>query len=97
MTENEAICVLRRGYSYSLKDQLEALKMSIKALEEVQEYRKLGTVESVKESVLRDSPEEITEIEFHGVYFHECPICNETVDEKDNYCRNCGQRLESEE
>lgn len=51
MTENEAICVLIRSYSYSLNDQVKALKIAIKALEEIQEYRKIGTVEELKKSL----------------------------------------------
>ena len=44
-----------------------------------------------------DKAENITEEEFHGVKFYSCPICNEPVHEKDNFCCKCGRRLKKEE
>lgn len=85
---------------------------AIKALKEVQEYRRLGTVEEVREAVEKTKSkkriEPTTELD---KYYHEstCPNCgielrakvvgytiNQAIGEYNN-CPWCGQRLESEE
>lgn len=55
------------------------------------------TPEQIMELKHRDTEEEITETQSYGVYFYECPICNEPIHEKDNYCCKCGQRLKRKE
>ena len=49
--------------------------------------------EQIIELKYRNNEEEISETQSYGVYFYECPICNEPVHEKDNFCCKCGQRL----
>lgn len=103
MTENEAIRVLRRSYSYSLKDQKQSLKMAIKALEEVQEYRKIGTVEECREAVEKTKAKKPDYegdgyADGHMVYdTWICPNCGEKyeVDYDDyNHCPKCGQKID---
>lgn len=55
MTENEAINAIRlqggieiTGRAKRVAEFFEGLDIAVKALEEVQEYRKLGTVEEIK-------------------------------------------------
>lgn len=58
------------------------------------EYEDTGlTPEQIIELKYRNNEEEISETQSYGVYFYECPICNEPVHEKDNFCCKCGQRL----
>lgn len=69
-----------------------------KRLEKLKPYEDTGlTPEQIMELKHRDTEEEITEIQTYGVYFYECPICNEPVHEKDNFCCKCGQRLKLKE
>lgn len=65
---------------------------SIKALEDVQEYRKLGTVEEVREAVEKTKEKKL--VEWANGTLH-CPNCD-----KDNSCLGfnvcieCGQKLD---
>ncbi len=55
------------------------------------------TPEQIMELKHRDTEEEILETQFYGMISYECPICNEPVHEKDNFCCKCGQRLKRKE
>ena len=64
----------------------------------LKKYEDTGlTPEQIMELKHRDTEEEISETQSYGVYFYECPICNEPVHEKDNFCCKCGQRLKRKE
>lgn len=61
-------------------------------------YENTGlTPQEVRELKLQNTAESITVEEFHGVKCYSCPICNEPVHEKDNFCSKCGQRLKRED
>ena len=56
MTENEAIKILKRDLSIqienkALPDGIEAIKTAIQALEEIQQYRSIGTVEEISKLI----------------------------------------------
>lgn len=59
MTENEAIKELETSIdlakmciqNYERKNEIQGYEMAIKALEEVQQYRQIGTVEECRKSV----------------------------------------------
>lgn len=58
------------------------------------DYENTGlTPEQARVLKYRDTEEEISEIQSYGVFFYNCPICNEPVHEKDNFCSKCGQKL----
>lgn len=100
--EQEAIEAIKSnmptsGY-YMLRESLE---MAIKALEEVQEYRKLGTVEEVREAVGKDTAKKVIIKPWEPC---KCPTCDKELSESvgDGYykhyyylkrCPECGQRL----
>lgn len=48
MTENEAIKQLQVGYLGDTEDLVQAKHIAIKALEEIQQYRAIGTIEEFK-------------------------------------------------
>lgn len=48
MTENEAIKQLQVGYLGDTEDLVQAKHIAIKALEEIQQYRAIGTVEDIQ-------------------------------------------------
>ncbi len=103
--ENEAIEAIKSnmptsGY-YMLRQSLE---MAIKALEDVQEYQKIGTVEEVRELKERDKALLLEDImanrkDSGRLRFGTCPKCKTRVSnvEGGNFCQNCGQRLKWEE
>lgn len=58
MTEKEAVNRLNNHTQYYVPtEDLEALDMAIEALEEIQEYRKIGTVEECREAVEKKKKE----------------------------------------
>ena len=88
MTEQEAISVLKMIETHgslptNAKDE------AIKALEEVQQYREIGTVEECREAVEKMKPKK-TAIE--AIKVHICPVCG--FGGIYDYCGNCGQRVQ---
>ena len=112
MTEKEAAEVLKNNYPKTCKmvngryqggfDNTEcnfgqALTMAIKALKEVQQYRKIGTVEECREATKKQKAKkpEVIDQDFD---YYKCPVCGEYIWATDNindhkYCLNCGQAV----
>lgn len=88
------------GYDFEF-DQ--AILMAAQALEEIQKYRKIGTVEECREAVEKRKPKKPKEILRHrgGFEMQHCPKCDTDyqVDRrykiKDGYCPACGKLLDS--
>ena len=88
MTEQEAISVLKMIETHgSLPTK--AKDEAIKALEEVQQYRAIGTIEECREAVDKMKPKK-TAIE--AIKVHICPVCG--FGGIYDYCGNCGQRVQ---
>lgn len=91
MTENEAC--KRIKYRMHTAGQVSAecgmkdLEMAIKALEEVQQYRQIGTVEVCSEAVEKQTA--ISRELIEGKYF--CPKCHNLMPYP-GYC-GCGQKV----
>ena len=88
MTEQEAISVLKMIETHgslptNAKDE------AIKALEEVQQYRAIGTIEECRVAVDKMKPKK-TAIE--AIKVHICPVCG--FGGIYDYCGNCGQRVQ---
>ncbi len=79
-------------------------ELAIKALEEIQQYRAIGTVEECREAVERQKP---VRVEYEGFLSGDgfcnyrmarCPKCGEwrrDRDKDDNiYCPKCGSKLD---
>ena len=104
MTENEAIKGLmflkEKLYNGIFQDRLNCIDLAISALEEIQKYRQIGTVEECREAVEKQKLKKPTDYDEDLGYF-KCPSCgcsimaDEFSDHK--YCLNCGQKLEWEE
>ena len=95
MTEQEAIKFLT-GYLDSVvyKEKcVEAHKLAIKALEENQQYRAIGTPEECRAAVEKQKakkPHKNYE-KFSGVW---CSCGSYLGVDKPNYCSDCGQKLD---
>lgn len=110
MTENEAIARIIDHFDVHHHDNRphplldEAVDMAIKALEEVQQYRKIGTVEECREAVEKQTAKKPTLIDYkkyanfvdnadflRDAYW--CPNCKRVV-RSGSFCRDCGQKLD---
>ena len=114
MTENEAIEALRLINTskvhlfYSREELAEVRDIAISALEEIQQYRKIGTVEECREAVEKQEPKKPVckpkpyneSVGFNEEWF--CPSCGsyigyfyEGMDEPEQmeYCNECGQHI----
>ena len=86
MTEQEAISVLKMIETHgslptNAKDE------AINALEEVHQYRAIGTPEECRAAVEKQFPKKKV-----GLYDDRCPNCSyPVIGEK--FCPNCGQHL----
>ena len=89
MTENEAIEIINLIWKnlYKPRKAQEALDIAISALQEIQQYREIGTVEECREAVEKQTP--VSRIIIEGQYF--CPKCKNLM-RYPGYC-GCGQRV----
>lgn len=70
-----------------------ALDVAISAMQELQEYRRLGTLEEVREAVeIRKEERPIAVLGTFGGEEYECKNCGSPVDHMDDYCKWCGQK-----
>lgn len=104
MTEKKAIEVLKRKYmprymclnSGECKRHNKAISKAISALEEIQQYRALGTVKELREAMEKQRAKKpVTYLETNRA---DCPVCGSTVRGIDkpfgDYCSRCGQKLD---
>ena len=108
MKEQEAIKILetdncwecRRGSDsavnceYSGCSVSAATKTAIQALEEIQQYRAIGTVQQCKEAVEKSQeiqllPPRTSTFTYKGI----CPVCGEEILISEKYCSQCGQKV----
>lgn len=118
MTENEAIKELETSIdlakmctqNYERKNEIQGYKMAIQALEEVQKYRKIGTVEECREAVEKQTEKkpEFVDTRFmnNGKHIsdgcqlqkcYKCPNCNQHIFhvwDDELYCKYCGQHID---
>lgn len=114
MTENEAIKSLEyakriiglpeQGEKWGANRETIAMDMAIKSLEEIQQYRAIGTVEECREAKERQRAKKPTPIDYEkymgvvnnteclrGAYW--CPNCKHVV-HSGSYCNDCGQAID---
>lgn len=114
MTESEAIKILKKDSCYECSQGTDsplnceyvecrvakATRVAIKALEEVQQYRAIGTIEECRAAVERQNPRAaITEKEDNGIKKYTCYACGRymgwsTGTLPARYCWKCGQKLD---
>lgn len=110
MTENEALTILKCEKEHHMDCSIfgEALLAAIKALEEIQQYQAIGTVEECRETMERQEPMCLCDREapFIGKSTqiqYRCPQCDiilgigisekPIIQEEIRHCFNCGQKL----
>ena len=92
MDYQEVIERFKMGYlvdsnGYTTQKDFEALRIAISAMQELQEYKQLGTLEEVREAV--EKQRAISREIIEGKYF--CPKCHNLMPYP-GYC-GCGQKL----
>lgn len=94
MTEQEAklICDVRISRFDHAEDVNEALEIAKQALEEIQQYRAIGTVEECREAVEKQKPK-VGIVTAGKSYPIMCPSCGHKMDLAYHYCVFCGQSL----
>ena len=88
MTEQEAISVLKMIETHGSSPTYEKDE-SIKALEEIQQYRAIGTVNECREAAQQMKPKKTA---MEAIKVHICPVCG--FSGIYDYCGNCGQRVQ---
>ena len=121
MTEQEAIDVLLQNVPKCCKmvdgryqggfdnwdcDMGQAIRVAVLALQDVRNYRKIGTVEECQEAVEKQKPKAVMNRkllkDFHGSPYciqGDCPNCEckSIKATATNYCYVCGQKLKWDE
>lgn len=102
MTEQEAIKKLKyikrncgmptQGDMWKPNAETIAINLAITALEEIQQYRELGTVEELKEAKEKQNPKKT--IRVLGDRTDGCPECQCEFYEKHKYCPKCGTKID---
>ena len=99
MTEKEARALLwelsMNQEENGEEEYCEAINVVLKVLEEVQQYRSIGTVEECRAAVEKQRAMKVTDVHIDEYY---CPACgseNNCDDGSvgDKYCPECGQAL----
>lgn len=112
MMENEEIKKVINGlnflkeklYNGIYADRLDCIDYAVSVLEEIQQYREIGTVEECREAVEKQKPKKPIPINYQdyagkidnaefleGSYL--CPNCKTAI-RSGGYCCRCGQRLD---
>lgn len=103
MTENEAIEILNniqvdtRDLKHALKCA-DLIETAVMGLEEVQAYRKIGTVEEFQECMEKKEPKKVNKICGAMGEEYECPQCGSSLNRFDvfaGHCKWCGQKVKA--
>lgn len=105
MTENEAKNSLMHIYNKNSRkisedfngiEAIDAFDMAIKALEEIQKYRAIGTVKECRAAMEKQKSKK--PVTYRETNRADCPICGNTVrgikKPFGTYCCGCGQKLD---
>ncbi len=97
MTENEAKNYIESYIKFFEKDGIgipsrEPYDLAISALEEIQQYRALGTVEELRETMEKQRAKKPVV----NKYYYFCSNCGarRSIRQKHKFCHNCGQSID---
>lgn len=96
MTEEKAIDSLRFNRPFAHNELQDAVDVAIKAIEEIQAYRAIGTVEYFKSLKEKAEPKKAKATNYKAY----CPNCNNLItdeifllDYAICHCKDCGQAI----
>lgn len=96
MTEQEAINCLMADKEYLTDMKVcdgEEMDIAIKSLEEVKQYRAIGTVEECRAAVEKQTAKKPNYDDYHRAGYR-CPTCNNVNPWGYKHCKHCGQKLD---
>ena len=86
--QEELACEIAKGRMFATNEVIRLQK-------ELDEYQEIGTVKEFKILKEKNTPMELAEHNFQDeVHHYLCPSCRNIVSHNQNYCEECGQRLE---
>ncbi len=92
MDENKAIKIIRQEMEWESKSStLRAFEKAIKALEEIQPYRAIGTPEECRAAVEKQTAKR-PRIIGNAMICPSCPRCFKSA--SPTYCPSCGQMID---
>lgn len=98
MDYQETIEIIQYASAFNSENSrlTKALNTAISAMQELQEYKKIGTLEEIREAVERQNAKKVEDIMGDKLKFCTCPLCGKRISnvEGGNYCQNCGQKLD---
>ena len=101
MGEKEAVKELNKMVGDRMKSkrgisekQHELFQTAMDALEEIQQYRAIGTVKECREAMEKQRAKKRKLDSYCRFDSYECPVCGAEPIEGSNFCHKCGQRLE---
>lgn len=80
-----------------VEDLNSAYDTAIKALEEVQQYRAIGTPEECRAAMEKQKPKKPVMDGYCCFESYECPTCHHDISNEQKYCDKCGQKLGDDE
>ena len=78
---------------YEMDEMYAAAQIAINALEEVQQYREIGTVEECRAAVEKQTAKKPNYDDYHRAGYR-CPDCNNVNPWGYKHCKHCGQKLD---
>lgn len=66
-------------------------------IEELQQYRAIGTVEECRAAVEKQKPKKPVMDGYCCFESYECPTCHHDISNEQKYCDKCGQKLGDDE
>lgn len=101
MTENEAIKEFNKMIGVRMKTQRgisqkqhELFQIAMYSLEEIQQYRAIGTVDECREARERQRVKKYRVIKpCKSVTYYQCPFCDGLLHINENFCGECGQAI----
>ena len=100
MTLDEAINILQLNRPFAYSELQSAVDEAIQALEEIQQYRAIGTIEEFKDLKEKNEPNKpiLNNPKINEFFIKEsklCPSCHSYINNySGDYCRDCGQKLD---
>ena len=101
MTENEAIKEIETSLELAemctpnkeREKEIKAYKIAIQTLEEIQQYRAIGTIEEFKALKEKNVAKKPIERKRKYLAVFDCPTCNAELYSGQRYCDECGQAI----
>ena len=98
MTEQQAIKIIKEEKSLESDDRkIDVFIMAIDALEEIKQYRAIGTPDECRAAVEKQKERKPIKYDKMALWDYACPKCGEPLIKTNyeyKYCDMCGQKLD---